>query len=130
MKSGDILGTKMCIRDSGSAVLETTGFKGAVRLDGSDSRPSALKITGGTIKGDYIAVDAEGTSKITMTGGEITTNRAAAMEVSEEATAAISGGTLTGADGKAALTGGTDKITVTGERSAAMWKRMCRMALR
>ena len=99
---------------SGSAVLETTGFKGAVWLDGSDSRPSALKITGGTIKGDYIAVDAEGTSKITMTGGTITTNRATAMEVSEEATAAISGGTLTGADGKTALAGGTDKITVTG----------------
>ncbi len=105
-------GTDLTI--SGDAKLETTGSNGAIWLDGSASYPSTLLIAGGTIQGDYIAVDAEGDSEVTMTGGSVTTNRAAAMEVSENATAKISGGTLTGADGKDALSGATEKITVTG----------------
>lgn len=125
---------------SGNASLTTTGNTGAIHLDGSSYYPSTLLIEGGEIQGDYVAVDAEGYSKITMTGGSITTNRSAAMELSENATADISDGALTttassaalnvnGTDARAAISGGTftsgkasqtalsgseEQITVTG----------------
>ena len=126
---------------SGDAVLTTTGHTGSIFMDGSTYYPSTLKIEGGTIEGDYVAVDVEGYSQVTMTGGSITTERNSAMELSENATAEISGGTLTttassaaalevtgdsataaisggtftgGGTNKTALSGSTEQVTVTG----------------
>lgn len=101
---------------SGDASLSTTGNTGAIYLDGSSYYPSNLLIEGGTIEGDYVAVDVEGNSQVTMTGGSITTNRSAAMELSENASADISGGVLTTTASSAALnvTGSNAKAEISG----------------
>lgn len=100
---------------SDNASLTTTGNTGAIHLDGSSYYPSTLLIEGGEIQGDYIAVDADGYSEVTMTGGSITTDRSAALRVSGQATAEISSGTLTGGGtSKTALSGSEEQIMVTG----------------
>ena len=81
---------------SGDATLKTTGSNGAIHLDGSSYYPSTLTIEGGEIQGDYNAVEAEGCSAVTMTGGSISTNRGSGIQVAEQATAEISGGKITG----------------------------------
>ena len=89
---------------SGDATLTTTGSTGAIHLDGSSYYPSTLTIEGGEIQGDYNAVEAEGYSAVTMTGGSIGTDRGSGIQVAEQATAEISGGRITGGgDSKTAL---------------------------
>ena len=78
----------------GDASITTTGFKGAILVNGTDTFPSTLTIEGGSIGGDYVAIDIDGTVQMNMTGGDVTTNRGEALEVSDGANADISGGSL------------------------------------
>lgn len=92
---------------SGDAAIETTGSNGAISMSGTETFPSTLTIEGGTLQGDYVAVDIEGKVAMEMTGGSITTERSEALEVSDGASAAISGGSL--------VSSSSDKTAVSAE---------------
>ncbi len=96
----------------GDASITTTGFKGAILVNGTDTFPSTLTIEGGSIGGDYVAIDIDGTVQMNMTGGDVTTNRGEALEVSDGANADISGGSL--------ITDSTTQPAVSAEQSGTI----------